>query len=64
MKLTTANCTQRCIGDAVRFNGQLYTVTANYPRHGYLLMRQQRAGPTKQVQSLRLSYAQIPAAFI
>lgn len=62
LKLTTNNCSQRYIGDLVSFQGQRYTITANYPRHGYLLMRVRRATGERTPQSMRVTYQDIQAA--
>lgn len=57
LKLTSGNCAQRYIGDLVSFRGERYTVTANYPRHGYLLMREKRSTADRSAQSRRVRYA-------
>jgi hypothetical protein len=62
MTLNSKNCTERCIGDAVRFNGELYTITGNYPRHGYLLMRPKRVSTERAPQSVRLPYRNLSVA--
>lgn len=56
MLLTAANCQDRCIGDLVRYQGMNYVVTANYPRHGYLLMRQKRVTSERTLFSFRVWY--------
>lgn len=59
MRLSANNAPDRYIGDSVKFKGQHYLITGNYPRHGYLLLRLRRATGERVPQSFRLSYREL-----